>query len=144
MYFSSSKSASGKTFRFVGDHMPPKSVAKHMNDTWLRRIGLLPKVKFRFYPQCVSCSNAQGSILSKAGSNLGGLSSKVRATTMKGAGGGRTAQFHGFRPRINHLVGGVLAATTVVGASDKEIAKGNPKRLERWQTRIENTIRRFR
>ena len=145
MYFSSAKSATtGKTFRFVGDHMPPKSVAKHMNDTWLRRIGLLPKVKFRFYPQCVSCSNAQGSILSKAGSNLGaGLSSKLRATIMKEAGGGKTAHFHGFRPRIYHLAGGVLAATTIVGASDKEISNGNSKRLERWQTRIENTIRRF-
>jgi len=144
MFFSSAKSAAtGKTFRFAGDHMPPKSVAKHMNDTWLRRVGLLPKVKFRFYPQCVSCSNVQGSILSKAGSNLGGLSSKLRASSMKEAGGGRAACFHGFRPRINHLTGGLLAATTTLGARDEEIANGNPKRLERWQTQIENVIRRF-
>lgn len=133
MYFSSAKSAAtGKTYRFVGDHMPPKSVAKHMNESWLRRVGPLPKVKFRFYPQCVSCSNAQGSILSKAGSNLGGISSSnMKASSMKEAGGGRAAYFHGFTPRINHLVGGVLAATTVVGASDFEIANGNTKRLER-------------
>ena len=144
MYFSSAKSAvTGKTYRFVGDHMPPKSVAKHMDDVWLRRIGLLPKVKFRFYPQCVSCSNEQGSILSKAGSNLNGLPRRLRASSLKEAGGGRTAHFHGFRPRINHLAGGMLAATTVVGASDKEIADGNSKRLERWQRKIENIIRRI-
>lgn len=148
MYFSSATTASGKTYSFVGDHMPPKSVAKHMNDMWLRKVGLLPKVKFRFYPQCVTCSNAQGSILSKAGSNGSGLSSSSMAESMKGAGGGQTAHFHGLRPRINHLVGGVLAAATVVGASDAEINNGNQRRLELWQTRIEkrirNTIDRFK
>ena len=43
------------SFKFVGDHMPPKSVAEQMNKSWLRRIGLLKKVKYRFYPQCVNC-----------------------------------------------------------------------------------------
>lgn len=145
MFFESAKSATtGKTYRFVGDHMPPKSVAKHLNDMWVRRVGLLPKVKFRFYPQCVNCSNAQGSILSKAGStgNLAGLSSRNMASSMKDAGGGQIAHFHGFRPRINHLAGGLLAATTVVGASDKEIADGNPKRLARWQRLIEKAVQR--
>ena len=141
MYFSSAKSATtGKIYRFVGDHMPPKSVAKHMNDMWLRRIGLLPKIKYRFFPQCARCSNQQGSILSKAGSNLVGLPSWLRASSMQEAGGGRTAHFHGFRPRINHLAGGILAATIVLEASDQEIANGNLKRLERWQRRIENAI----
>jgi len=148
MYFSSAKSGiTGKTYRFAADHMPPKSVAKHMNDQWFRKIGLLGKVKFRFYPQCVSCSNTQGSILSKTGSELGLLPRRIWASTMKGAGGGTTANFHGFTPRINHLVGGVLAATIVVGADDQEIAEGNPKRLEKWQARmqtiIKNTLRRF-
>jgi hypothetical protein len=136
MFFKSSKSpTTNKVFRFVGDHMPPKSVAKQMDKTWLRRIGLLPKVRFRFYPQCVTCSSVQGSVLSKAGSNL--------VTSMEGAGGGRTAYFHGLRPRINHLTGGVLAGTVVVGATNNEITKGNSKRLERWQTWIESTIRRY-
>jgi hypothetical protein len=145
MYFSSAKSAiTGKNWRFAGDHMPPKSVAKHMNEMWVRKVGLLPKVNFRFYPQCVSCSNAQGSLLSKAGSNLGELStSKLRASTMMEAGGGQTAHFHGYRPRINHLTGGLLAATLVAGVSDKEIADGRPKRLERWHRRIQNAIRCF-
>jgi hypothetical protein len=143
MFFKSSKSpTTNKVFRFVGDHMPPKSVAKQMNNTWLRRIGLLPKVKFRFYPQCVTCSSVQGSVLSKAGSNLGGLSRKLRVASMEGAGGGRTAYSHGLRPRINHLTGGVLAGAVVVGATNNEIAKGNSKRLERLQTWIESTIRR--
>jgi len=142
MYFSSAKSGTtGKTYRFVGDHMPPKSVAKHMNDMWLRKVGLLPKVQFRFYPQCVTCSNSQGSILSKAGSNPQGLSSKTMALSMKEAGGGQTAHFHGFRPRINHLAGGVVAASIAVGASASEIADGNPKRLELWQRRIERRIK---
>ena len=145
MYLKSAKSATtGKSWRFAGDHMPPKSVAKHMNEMWVRKVGLLPKVNFRFYPQCVSCSSAQGSLLSKAGSNLPGLStSKLRASTMFEAGGGQTAHFHGFRSRINHLTGGVLAATLVAGVSDKEIANGRPKRLERWHRRIKNAIKCF-
>ncbi len=69
------------------------------------------------------------------------------ASSMKEAGGGQTAHFHGFRPRLNHLTGGVLASAIVVGARDSEIADGNPKRLELWQRRIEkrieNAIQRF-
>mmetsp|Transcript_11985 Transcript_11985/g.28429 ORF Transcript_11985/g.28429 Transcript_11985/m.28429 type:complete len:361 (+) Transcript_11985:149-1231(+) len=144
MYFLSAKSAStGKSYRFVGDHMPPKSVAKHMNDTWLRKIGLLRKVRYSFYPQCALCSSKQGSLLSKAGSNLHGLPSRLRVSSMKGAGGGRIAHFHGFRPRINHLAGGILAATIVVEASDEEIAHGNPKRLKDWQRRIEKVMQQI-
>jgi hypothetical protein len=136
----------------VGDHMPPKSVAEQMNKTWLRRLGVLPKVQFRFYPQCVTCSNTQGSILSKATHQLkaksllsnGRLSSMAKANALKDAGGGTMAHFHGWRFRINHLTGTVVAGTTVVGASDREIAKGNPKRLERWQGNIEAVLRQVR
>jgi len=143
MFFSSAKSPStGKTYRFVGDHMPPKSVAEHMNNRWFRRKGLWPKVRFRFYPQCAPCSNVQGSILSKTGRSLGFLPKNTWASTMKGAGGGTTAHFHGLTPRINHLAGGVLAATVVVGASEHEISRGNPRRLERWQERVQRPIKR--
>lgn len=150
----------GLKFRFVGDHMPPKSVADQMNKTWLRRIGVLPKVKFRFYPQCVSCSNTQGSILSKATHQLKGvttrnglwkwgggtsrLSSMVKAATLKEAGGGTSAYFHGWRFRINHFTGSLIAASVVVGAADSEIVKGNPRRLERWQRRIESEVKKLR
>eukprot|EP00539_Tryblionella_compressa_P001885 CAMPEP_0178741042 /NCGR_PEP_ID=MMETSP0744-20121128/4914_1 /TAXON_ID=913974 /ORGANISM="Nitzschia punctata, Strain CCMP561" /LENGTH=252 /DNA_ID=CAMNT_0020393859 /DNA_START=42 /DNA_END=800 /DNA_ORIENTATION=+ len=139
-----------KSFRFVGDHMPPKSVAEQMNASWLRRLGILPKVQFRFYPQCTSCSSTQGSILSKATKKLniktatvnGGrrLSRGAKAIALKDAGGGSTAYFHGSRFRVNHLTGGMLAAGTTVGASDKDIATG--KRLERWQCSIEKAMKR--
>jgi hypothetical protein len=145
----SNKSLVNKSFRFVGDHMPPKSVAEYMNKSLLRRLGILPKVQFRFYPQCVSCSNIQGSILSKATHQLkstkggfGPFSSMLKASTLQGAGGGSSSHFHGWRFRINHLAGSAIAASIVVGASDKEIAKGNPQRLKQWQDSIENTMHR--
>jgi hypothetical protein len=133
------KSLATKSFRFVGDHMPPKSVAEQMNRNWLRRLKVLPKVQFRFYPQCVTCSNAQGSILSKATHQMKsqlGLSRMFKAAKLHGAGGGTMAHFHGWRFRINHLTGSGIAMVTVIGASDKEISKGNPKRLEQWQHRV--------
>jgi hypothetical protein len=141
--------ASKRIAKFVGDHMPPKSVAEQMNKTWLRRLGILPKVQFRFYPQCVHCSNTQGSILSKATQQLkaidlqkGRLSSMVKAATLKEAGGGAMAHFHGWRFRINHMTGGVLAGTTVMGVTHREIASGNSKRLERWQRNLEMALQR--
>jgi hypothetical protein len=141
------KSLANKSFRFVGDHMPPKSVAEQMNKSLWRRLGILPQVQFRFYPQCVSCSQSQGSILSKATNQLksakkGPLSSMFKASALHAAGGGSTAYFHGWRFRINHLAGSAIAASIVLGASDKAIAKGNPQRLKQWQDNIQNTIQR--
>jgi hypothetical protein len=142
------------SFRFVGDHMPPKSVAEQMNKSWLRRFGLLPKVQFRFYPQCVHCSNTQGSILSQATQQwkqqqqhnqqrfkrlLFGRS----AEALKESGGGRMAYFHGWKVRVNHWTGGLIAAAIVVGGKDQDIVKGNPKRLEQWQHTLEQTIKKF-
>lgn len=163
MFTSASSQGTGQTFRFVGDHMPPKSVAQEMNQSWLRKVGILPKVRFRFYPQCVTCSNVQGSILSKATSELkkgsssssvgrtiagrvgikSHLSSITRAASLKDAGGGTVAYFHGWRLRVNHLTGAVVAGTTVIGATDKEIRNGNPKRLEGVQHRIQKVIRKL-
>jgi hypothetical protein len=128
-------------FKFVGDHMPPKSVAEQMNATWIRKY-LLGKVPFRFYPQCVDCSNAQGSILSKAQQSTSRLlPSFRRAAELSGSGGGRTAHYHGLRPRINHLTGGVLAGATVLGATDREIQTGNRDRFQDVQRRVEGWIR---
>lgn len=137
--------ASSKSFRFVGDHMPPKSVAEQMNRNWLRRLRVLPKVQFRFYPQCVTCSNTQGSILSKATHQLKsrrGFSGIFKGAALYESGGGAMAHFHGWRFRVNHLAGSVVAAATVVGASNREISLGNPKRLQQWQDKLETTIRR--
>jgi hypothetical protein len=157
MLFKSSSQQGSQSFRFVGDHMPPKSVAQEMNRSWLRRVGLLPKVQFRFYPQCVSCSNIQGSILSKASNELnkGGrsigvrfgirshLSSISRAASLKEAGGGTAAYFHAWRLRANHLTGAVVAGTTIVGATNREIQNGNPKRLEWVQDQIQGLIVKY-
>ena len=54
---------------FHGDHQPPKAVAQQLNAQWFR-FGT--KVKFRFFPQCVNCSNVQGKILSTATNDLRG------------------------------------------------------------------------
>lgn len=138
----------GSTSQSVGfhaDHMPPKSVANEMNKTWLRSKGILREVQFRFYPQCVHCSKAQGSILKQATSqvnkSIGHLSSTARAAFLKNAGGGTKAHFHGLKFRMNHLTGAVLAGTTVIGASDREIRNGNPKRLEWVQHQIQGFIK---
>jgi hypothetical protein len=128
-------------FKFVADHMPPKSVAEQMNATWIRTY-LLGKVPFRFYPQCVDCSNVQGSILSKAQQSTSRLlPSFRRAAKLSDAGGGRTAHNHGLRPRINHLAGGVLAGVTLVGATDREIQAGSRDRFQKAQRRVEGWIR---
>jgi hypothetical protein len=133
---------SKNSFRFVGDHMPPKSVAAQLNNTWWRRVGLWRKVKYRFYPQCANCSNTQGAILSKASINLADhLPAFVRASKLQNAGAGQMAHFHGLRPRLNHLAGGLVAGATVVKASDHHITKGNPKRFKNLQRTVEDAIR---
>jgi hypothetical protein len=114
-----------------------------MNKTWWRQSGLWRKVQFRFYPQCVHCSNTQGSILGKASSRLmgGALPSFMRAASLQNSGGGKLAHFHGSRFRINHLTGGVLAGATVWGATDRQIANGNPKRFKTVQRRVEKAVK---
>ena len=143
---------SRETFRFVGDHMPPKSVAEQKNQTWWRRVGLIPKVQFRFYPQCKNCSNTQGTILAKASSKIANsktyLPSFVRAGNLQNAGAGQQAHFHGLRPRVNWLTGGVIAGltTTLVNGDDgssskhqqKHVSMGNPQRFERIQKKAED------
>ena len=136
--------------KFVGDHMPPKSVAEAMNNTWIRRWGILKKVQYRFYPQCFNCSQTQGSILSKASQEVSKKSSPSilpsffagnKVCTLKNAGGGRMAYYHGLRFRINHLTGGVLAATTVVDATNEQIQTKNQKRFEKLQYKLNDIMK---
>jgi len=122
--------------RFHGDHMPPKAVAQQMNNQWFRKLTGW-KVKFRFYPQCVDCSNVQGSILSSATNELR-AASFWNKPNLKQAGGGKLARFHGLRFRPFHLAGGVIAAVTVVDASDDDIAQGNRRRYRQLQERLED------
>jgi hypothetical protein len=109
-------------------------VAEQLNQRLWRRL-LRKKVPYRFYPQCVNCSNIQGGILSKAWNEL-----RKSPINLAGAGGGQQAHFHGLRPRINHLAGGIVAATTVLDSSDSEIQNGNRKRYERLQEQVEDVV----
>ena len=108
--------ATSRSHSFVGDHMPPKSVAAQMNARWWRRRLLRRTVPYRFYPQCVTCSSQQGSLLSS------GVSHKLQR--LGGVGGGREAYFHGFRPRLYHGAGLALGVATLVDP--------NLQKVERW------------
>lgn len=118
--------------KFHGDHMPPRAVAQQVNQRLWRRITG-SKVKFRFYPQCVDCSSVQGGILSGAVGN--------NSPHLAGAGGGKLAKFHGFRFRPFHLAGGVIAAVTVLEATDSDIAQGNRRRFREMQNQLESLSR---
>ena len=126
-----------KAPRFHGDHMPPKVVAQQMNRRWFRKI-MGTQVQFRFYPQCVECSNLQGSILSSA---AGSRTSVWKTPNLQQAGGGKLARFHGLRFRSFHLAGAVIAAITVVDATDANIAQGNRRRYRQLQQRVEDASR---
>ena len=119
-FLSSSKKAPTPTtpvVHFVGDHMPPKSVAEQANRRWWRHAWLWGPVKYRFYPQCVDCSRQQGAILTEATQQLKKTQSTTwwwlggrRLPSLASAGGGRKAYFHGHQPRWNHATGSVLGA----------------------------------
>ena len=115
--------------RFVGDHMPPKSVARQLDQRWYRRLLRRPPTQFRFYPQCVPCSNQQGSLLSAATRQSHGR--------LAAAGGGANAHVHGCRPRVSHLAGGVVAALAV----DLPLVKEPVDRVEGWWTRTVSRVR---
>ena len=125
-----------KTLRFHGDHMPPKAVAQQMNQRLWRRL-LRRSVKFRFYPQCVDCSNVQGGILSLAKT----AASNNNNINLAAAGGGRMAKFHGLRFRPCHWAGGVIAAVTVVDATDHDIRNGNRRRYRQLHEQLETLSR---
>lgn len=125
--------------KFHADHMPPKAVAEQMNHRWYRRM-MGRTVRQRFYPQCVDCSNSQGGILASASNEMRRQMSSRRSmgtglakTDLKAAGGGRAAHFHGLRPRLHHVAGGVVAAVTVWDADEADILNGNLKRFESLQ-----------
>jgi len=147
MIFSRTKpsaNGSGSLVKFHADHMPPKSVAHAMNSRWWRKL-LRIQVKQRFYPQCVSCSNVQGSILSKAASKNGAgqvFSSKANgARALAASGGGLMACNHGLRPRFYHLTGGLVAAATVADANENEVVRnGNAKRFQMIQEQMGDVV----
>lgn len=100
-----------KKIIFHGDHIPPVSVAKQINNRWYNR-KLGRTVRQRFYPQCTNCSNKQGGLLSRA-VNAGHKNLHV-------VGGGSESYFHGWRMRVGHLTGGLVAAVSTVGVTDDD------------------------
>lgn len=139
---------SNSAARFVGDHMPPKAVAEQMNKSWSRWLLRRGRpVSFRFYPQCVSCSSKQGSILSKATQELRARSSKTNpfaprraVPLLHRAGGGANAYFHGTSFRINHLAGGVVAGVAVVGATPHDLKNENRWRYARMHNKLKQEV----
>lgn len=142
MIFASTRPKMG--VHFVGDHMPPKAVAKQMNDRWFRQLFGV-KVKYRFYPQCSDCSSVQGSILSSASRLLSQSKSSlpkwlfpnIGTPNLGNSGGGKRACFHGLRFRPSHLAGGIVAAVTVVDASNDDVRNGNRRRYQNFQEQAE-------
>ncbi|KAL7502831.1 hypothetical protein ACHAWX_000537 [Stephanocyclus meneghinianus] len=106
--------------RFHGDHIPPVSVAKQLNERWYRK-KLGWKVSQKFYPQCRDCSNKQGGLLSKA-INTG-------HRNLHSVGGGEESYFHGRRLRIGHLTGGIVAISTVGLGEEKGVVEESREQL---------------
>lgn len=100
-----------KKIIFHGDHIPPVSVAKQINSLWYNRI-IGRTVAQKFYPQCTICSNKQGGLLSRA-VNSGHRNLHV-------VGGGSESYFHGWRMRVGHFTGGVVAAVSTVGVAGND------------------------
>jgi hypothetical protein len=120
--------------KFHGDHIPPISVAKQLNDRWYRKlIGV--SVSQRFYPQCITCSNKQGGLLSRA-VNAG-------HRNLRSVGGGQESYFHGRRVRLSHTTGGIVAVLSVGGLTTKDddaiaLVKSSRERMQFMQHWIED------
>jgi hypothetical protein len=145
-----------QTHLFVGDHQPPKSIAAAAVQEALRlqKVGrdgrgvggalsriLRPQMgpsskavsptTFRFYPQCVTCSNRQGSLLSaavsqqkKTAGTASSLMPSIPLTRRIMSKSGRTVSSyfynHGWRPRQFHLTGSVVAVWTTTTMATAE------------------------
>eukprot|EP00956_Cyclotella_meneghiniana_P000196 scaffold261_cov58-Cyclotella_meneghiniana.AAC.9 len=92
--------------KFHGDHIPPVSVAKQWNDRWYRK-----------------ALGWKGGLLGKA-VNAG-------HNNLHSVGGGGESYFHGWRVRVGHLTGGIVAVTTVGddGVDVKDIVIASRERI---------------
>ncbi|GKZ01402.1 hypothetical protein MPSEU_001091000 [Mayamaea pseudoterrestris] len=136
--------------RFNGDHMPPLLVANELNRIWYRKLFRM-KVKFRFFPQCIDCSNTQGGIMSQARAVLDKqpknlLQRKVfQGTDMMKLPILHSKNFyHGLQPRISHLTGTVLGGFAVLNSSEADIANGNRNRYERLHKQLSSWCKNVR
>jgi hypothetical protein len=131
------RSISTRSVNFICDHQPPKAVAYQMNQRWWRRLLLLRPVAFRFYPQCVACSNRQGGLLAAATVELGAAKSwnhllrggggRLRLPSLQAAGSGRNAYVHGLRPRLHFMTGGMLA---MLATADGDHGRARYRKLQ--------------
>jgi len=110
----------GRGVKFNADHMPPLSIVKRENKKFLRKY-ILPKMKQAFYPQCESCSNVQGGLLSKVMKGQGGkgMDTKGVYKVLRGAKSNgipfNHSYNHALRPRLSYLSGGTVSFMTVNG-----------------------------
>ena len=112
--------ASRRVYQFVGDHMPPKSVAVRLNNRWYRKL-FNKQVSYRFYPQCKHCSNMQGTILSQAVIRATASSSSRKSLVGHGLSLSRApSYFHGHKLRWNHWTGAVLGYMVTPTTSDND------------------------
>ena len=121
--------------KFHGDHIPPVSVAKQINNRWYRK-PLGWKVSQKFYSQCRDCSNKQGGLLAKA-VNAG-------HKNLHRVGGGEESYFHGRRLRIGHLTGGAIAVLSMgdycqssSNGNEHKLVKASRDRVKSFQDWIE-------
>jgi len=128
--------------KFIADHMPPQSVVKQLNGRWYRKVFGI-KTKQRFYPQCVSCSNTQGGILSEATRSL---RKNMINLNLSDSGGGKNAFNHGMRFRKEHFAGGLVAALTI-NASDRDVLgtgwgmkSGNRNQFLKWEQNVATVV----
>ena len=124
---------------FVGDHMPPRSVAEQINKQLHRRLFNW-KVQYRFYPQCTDCSSTQGGLLAKATSALQKHPRLGRrAHFLASAGGGKQAYNHGHKFRWNHLAGGFVGGLETHGGTRWDVCENdNQQRYKRYQTEAQD------
>ena len=116
--------------------MPPKSVAQQLERSLWYRL-LRRKVRYRFYPQCINCSNKQGSLLSQATAALQAARSRSgtsAARRLAAVGGGRgTSYNHGWQPRFAHATGAVIGAIATLNVHPADLMDENRWRYAQWQ-----------
>ena len=132
---------------FVADHIPPNAVveqwARNQRMVWLRnflqKMKLAPPLKIQqhFFPQCKSCSDFQGGLLSA------GIYANTRKLSL--VGGRKNSYFHGFRYRSSYVLpGGIVAALTTTTRDEGDDSEGDNGRkkspLERMEATVKETI----
>ena len=95
----------GSTVKYIADHQPPLATVKLANAAiWRRVLGL--QVTQRFYPQCVTCSGKQATLLAERTALINKLGSTRRALQ---AGTVSPSVFHMPSPlRPRYAVGAML------------------------------------